>query len=196
MLTFMAIWGQRLLGFTLLGVACAALARWDWRFEWFSHWLPYFTVCLGVGLWCHRSKRVRLGLFVVILWLMASLYWALFSGNFLEMPVRDKAFRAIAMNVFLHNTNYQASETWLLAQQADVVILTEASSVWQSELSQLQRLMPYGCGKWEDSPFAMVLLAKQPLITCDMVTIDGLFPYVRAYWPIARWCTGFIRHPR
>ena len=87
----------------------------------------------------------------------------------------------IALNVLFTNTAYQTSEQWLMAQQADVVLLTEATPQWQANLAALQRAMPYGCAMWDDSPFGMAVLLRVKPIQCEILYTDEtyrLYPYI------------------
>jgi endonuclease/exonuclease/phosphatase (EEP) superfamily protein YafD len=169
---------KRALWLSLIGAILGSFAIFDWRLELFSHFLPFYGFFIAVGVMLERQKYKRL----FLLMMLAFICWQLKAAWFVEnsWPVKPHApFRLIAMNVFLNNTEYENTQNWLLAQQADAIFLTEATPLWQSNLLKLQKSMPYGCAIWEDSPFGLAILLKTQPIKCEIFSSEGLPPYVR-----------------
>ncbi|MBM5571912.1 MULTISPECIES: endonuclease/exonuclease/phosphatase family protein [Deefgea] len=179
--TLSARYGRLVLALALLGAALASLAAWDWRLELFSHFQPFYLICTLLGAFWLKQRRWRIALLlisVILLWQMA----LALSSPVQSVVEHSKPLRAIAMNLLLSNTEYQQTEQWLLAQQADVIVLTEATPLWQQHLANVQKVMPYGCAAWEDSSFGIAALLKEKPIQCEVLYTDQqyrLFPYVR-----------------
>lgn len=179
-------YGRLILFLALLGSALASFAADDWRLELFSHFLPFYLLItlLGAVFW----PRWRLILLLIALLLGWQLWWAIAADEVkTAVPNQVKSqrvgpLRVIAQNLFINNTQYQQMAQWLLAQQPDVVFLTEATPNWKANLSELQRVLPYGCAAWEDSPFGIAALLKSPPLRCEIIYSDQqyqLFPFIR-----------------
>jgi len=179
--TLSARYGRLVFVLALLGAALASLAAWDWRLELFSHFLPFYLICTLLGALLLKQRRWRIALLLISLGLAWQMALAL-SSPAQSVVVRSKPLRAIAMNLLFSNTEYQAAEQWLLAQQADVIVLTEATPLWQRHLAELHKAMPYGCAAWEESPFGIAALLKEKPIQCEVLYTNvqyRLFPYIR-----------------
>nr|WP_314899649.1 endonuclease/exonuclease/phosphatase family protein [uncultured Deefgea sp.] len=172
-------YGRLMVVLSLIGAGLGSFATHDWRLELFSHFLPFYigAILLG-GIFL---PRWRMGLLLLVTILLVQL-WVALSADDTESKRYIGPFRAIAMNLLVSNTEYRATEDWLLAQQPDLVLLTEATPLWQSNLPVLQRAMPYGCAAWEDSPFGIAVLLKTKPLSCEVLYTepkDQLFPYLR-----------------
>ena len=188
-------YARLILVLALIGAALASFAAWDWRLELFSHFLPFYLIGTLLGAVLIPQRRWRIGLWLISAVLLGQIGKALYSGDS-EKSQDIGPLRAIAMNLLISNTEYQATEQWLLAQQADVVLLTEATPLWQTNLAELQRKLPYGCAAWDDSPFGISVLLKAKPRSCEVIYTEpqySLFPYVRI--ELANHTVVYGNHP-
>ncbi|WP_157670350.1 endonuclease/exonuclease/phosphatase family protein [Chitinibacter sp. GC72] len=156
---------QRALWLAILGLLLTSLAGLTWWLELFSHFLPIYLLLAMAGLLLASSLRERIFGFVLVTVVGAVYGWALYT------PSPTGAYHpstAIAFNLLIANTQYRNVEQWLNAQGADVILLTEATTEWQSQLSTLRQTLPHGCAAWEDNPFGIALLLKQAPRHCEV----------------------------
>ena len=162
-------------------------------FAWFGfEWLTHFTL--------HGSILILFASFAFkrhwryFLWAIACgvIIFALipFSGS-----LKDKSLlKVIAYNMYFENPKKDTEIAFLLAQQADILALTEMGGTeWQKQLPTLQANYPFSCGHSIDSPFAMQLFSKQKPLSCEVHFIADIYPYIRAVLPNQR--TIFVLHP-
>ena len=113
-----------------------------------------------------------------------------FSGSLKD----DSSLKIIAYNMYFENKEKDQEITFLLAQQADILALTEMGGFgWQKQLQTLQANYPFSCGHSIDSPFAIQLFSKQKPLSCEVHFIEDTYPYIRAVLPNQR--TIFVLHP-
>ncbi|MBR5675521.1 MAG: endonuclease/exonuclease/phosphatase family protein [Neisseriaceae bacterium] len=102
--------------------------------------------------------------------------------------------KIITYNMYFENKEKDKEIDFLLAQNADILALTEAGgNEWRKPFDRLRQNYPYSCGHSIDSPFAMNLFSKQKLLSCEVHFVEDIYPYIQAVLPDKR--TIFVLHP-
>ena len=105
----------------------------------------------------------------------------------------ESGTKIIAYNMHFENAHKEKETGLLLQSKADMLALLEAGGTeWQAPLHTLRQHYPHACGHEDDSPFAMQLLSRQPLLACEVLFSD-VYPYIRAVTENRR--TIFLLHP-
>ncbi|WP_373976365.1 endonuclease/exonuclease/phosphatase family protein [Chitinibacter sp. SCUT-21] len=170
---------HRALWLALLGLLLTSLAGLAWWLELFSHFLPFYLLLALAGLLLASRLRERIFGLVLVATIGAVCGWTLYTPTAIGTY---QPIKVIAFNLLFSNTQYQKAEQWLTAQGADVILLTEATTEWQSQLAALQQTLPYGCAAWEDSPFGIAVLLKQAPRRCEVRFAPAMpqqFPHLR-----------------
>lgn len=176
----------------ILSATCALVlfisqivGRQHWFLELFTHFSFHYGVCFllaAIFLTKHwRYACLALGI--------AILAWSLlppqlpdgnrqFVVSSTTQPVKSnsESLSIIMANVNINNPNPQQHLNRLISFQPDILLLPEAGGIWKKPLDTLKDY-PHRCGHDEASPFALQVLAKQP-INCDIHFIANL-PYAR-----------------
>lgn len=144
----------------------------NWFLELWSHFVPYYAVIWLMAAWLVSTK---------IRWLWAICSVCAISSLMLpwqrELPT-PAHHALIWYNVNVNNADPRAETQRLLAQQADILALAEIQ-INQAAWQPLRQAYPHGCEHPSDSPFALAVLARQPLAACRVKLIDG-YPYIHA----------------
>lgn len=172
-------WQKRLIFYgwlvLLIIIASQLLAVYWWVAELFSHFSFFAAVLLlFVALLIrHRSR------YVFVLFSLPLIVWGLLPLSYWFSPTLSKPTEKLLLyNVKINNPKPTAEIDRIKASKAEILILIEAGGQWQSALQSLNTAYPHGCGHEEDSPFALHVLAKKPLKSCQISYLDGL-PYAR-----------------
>lgn len=157
-----------------IAVLVGQLGAWHWFAELFSHFVPHYALLfIAAAVLCQGRKRLW--------WLACSVcvaIWMLQPLSVWRQGGNLPAQRLIWYNAHLDNPQPAAESTRLIESGADVVALAEVHTDiagWQ----MLREHFPYGCEHREYSPFALMLRARTPLVSCE-IHIVADFPYIRA----------------
>ncbi|MCP2040075.1 endonuclease/exonuclease/phosphatase (EEP) superfamily protein YafD [Neisseria sp. HSC-16F19] len=172
----------------LLAVLAGQLGSLWWPLELFSHFLPHYAALFALAaLVCRGRSRMLWTLCTALAlgWLMAN------SGN---NSSRDKLAAAPVHTLIWHNVHlHHPDPAAAMAQfvQADMLVLAEMSADdrrWQD----LAEHYPHGCAHADNGPFALALMSRAPLHTCQVQWI-GDYPYIRAQ--LADGTAVYALHP-
>jgi len=190
-----------LLGLAGLSTAGRGLGIWSSHVERLSHFrLWWIGLLLGLTLLFLKRKR----------WLPAGLAGVMVIASTIPllgywMPrtkvtaTGSKPIKFIGWNLLWENERHAEALTWLKAQNADVILLTECTKTWRKELAELSTLYPYGISSERDGAQGMWMLSRFPL---DAPDPDGLqlremHPWISS---VAHTPDGSVRiiglHPR
>lgn len=196
----------RLVPFLLLGLASLAtsgrgLGIWSSHVERLSHFrLWWIALLLGLALLFLKGKRWLPASLAAVMMVAATIplvgYW---------MPRPEVAtsgstpIKFIGWNLLWENGRHAEALAWLKAQHADVILLTECTKTWRTELAELKTLYPYGISSDRDGAQGMWMLSRFPLEAPDP---DGLGQSEMHPWisTVAHTPQGSMRlvglHPR
>lgn len=161
----------------LIMTVAQVLGIWWWQAELFTHFSFFGSIYLIVAA-CFIVQRSRyvfglVGAAVCVWGLLPAAYWGQFDGS------KAAKYTVLSYNVAIHNPKPAAEVAFMRQTDADILLLAEAGGQWQPHLENLNIKYPHGCGHNEHSPFALHVMAKNPLNSCSVHFIDGL-PYIRA----------------
>ena len=172
-------------------------------FAWFGfEWLTHFTLHGSILIlltsfafkrrWCCLLWAICCG---VIVFAFLPFSGSLKTNLMKQDEVKNASYiKVIAYNMYFENKEKDQEIAFLLAQNADILALTEIGGLaWQNQLSVLQQHYPYSCGHSLDSPFAMQLFSKQKPLSCEVHFIEDIYPYIQAVLPHQK--TLFVLHP-
>ncbi len=159
---------------SLLALVFANMLPECWFAELFSHFVPFYALIflLAAALLANRWRMV---------WVICCLgccLWLAQPFRAWQKPAASAAWTAVWYNVHLYNPNPEAEVRLLKSRLPEIIALAEVplhNPHWQT----LKPHYPYGCEHREDSPFALAVWSRFPLVSCDVADADG-FPYIRA----------------
>lgn len=172
-------WQRRLSAYTWLAVVVIVVAQllapmW-WVAELFSHFTLHGAVFVFLSAMWIRS-RFR---FVLLLFSLAIITWSVLPLAYWATPKPlASATKILLYNVAINNTQLREEVHAIKQTDADLLLLIEAGGQWRQHLQTLSSRYPYGCGRDDESPFAMKVLAKTALKGCQLNWSNG-FPYIR-----------------
>lgn len=158
---------------SLCGVVIGAFGQLFWFAELFSHFLPYYTLIFILAtLFGSGATRSLWATCAVIcsLWLI--------NPQWKDEPNSPPKWSLLWYNVNLNNPQPEKEIALIKQHQPDIIALAEINFN-DNRWSPLRQMYPYGCERREDSPFALALLSKQPLSSCNVYYVDDV-PYIRA----------------
>lgn len=158
----------------------SAAATLHWFVELFSHFAPHYAtagVIFALAFALLRQWR-HAGLMATIAAYHVAMIWP--SGPVpSEYEVVDE-ITIVQFNVGLGHDDPGAVARWLVAQNADIVILIEAAPRWSETLEALRPRYPHQAARLADSPFGIALLSRLVPEQLDVVAeTDGRFPHAR-----------------
>ena len=177
----------------LLALGCAGLAvagqggRWDARLDLLNHAAPVWlagAVAAGalwaaLGRWNWVTPALALVGALASGWLMAPEIAAM-----VRLPPRasGEILKIVEFNVWARNADPAATARWILAQDADFVVLEEATT---PIVQRLRARYPYGsvCGG-DDLCSTMILSSRRPLAEenkgrTSLTAVWGIYPDAR-----------------
>lgn len=181
----------------ILSILCASvfvlsqlLGRQNWFLELFTHFSFHYGVCfILAAIFLTKGSITSYWRYACLALATVIVTWSLISPKLPDgsrqfvvgstnKPVKQnpKHLSIIMANVNIGNPNPQQHLNQLLSFQPDILLLPEAGGVWIKPLADIKSY-PYRCGHDEASPFALQVLAKQP-INCEVNFIASL-PYAR-----------------
>lgn len=194
-------WQRFLREWAWIAVILLALAQCLAPFWWVAELFTHFTFigAVGIGIVAvviRGASRYLLAVLaiVVIVWGMTPV-----SGLFASIPVSSNTksvLRLATYNVQINNPHLDKESAFLQSLDADLLLLAEAGERWQPYLAKLNKHYPYGCAHKADSPFALQVLSRLPLASCQVIPIhfSGLdFPSIRVQTTDRR--VIFLLHP-
>lgn len=190
-----------LLGLAGLSTAGRGLGIWSSHVERLSHFrLWWIGLLLGLVLLFLKQKRRWPAGLSALLMLAATVP---LIGYAMPQPTTPSAranpIKFIGWNLLWENERHAEALTWLKAQNADVILLTECTKTWKKELSELATLYPYEISSERDGAQGMWMLSRFPF---DALDPDGLgsnemYPWIST---VAHTPDGPVRivglHPR
>lgn len=158
------------LGALVLLAVAAAAARLDWRLELAVHFRPqYAGASLALAVLLAWLRRPRAALVAVVLCavntagVMPYLRPGAGTAGPVEAVPRDAATRIVAVNLYYLNGDYAAARDYLLADDADVLVLSELTPGWVQELQPVTDRYPHWLSVDRRSPWGLGVYSRHPL---------------------------------
>ncbi len=170
-------WQRRLHFYSWLAVGCILFSQvtdW-WIAELFSHFSFFGAIAILLAS-VFIKHRIR---YIFMLCATSIIGWGLLPISYWQAPRSSVSVQKIlAYNVNINNKNQAKEIDFIRNTNADIVVLAEAGGLWQAYLYQLKTTYRYGCGHKDNSPFALQVLSKVPLHSCQIYPFSG-FPSIR-----------------
>lgn len=140
-----------------------------------AYWWPLMIAAIILALWRLRHRRLLAPAFVVLV-------AALGTGLMLFRPILQSApplghrtvhVSMIEYNMLKTNARSRADAEWLAAQDADILVLLEASRMQKEWGAVLQAKYPVMVSCSVHYPCSTVLFSRFPLIEHDALAGDG-----------------------
>jgi endonuclease/exonuclease/phosphatase (EEP) superfamily protein YafD len=150
-------------------IALAALGRYDWRFDLFSHWRVHYMLAGGILLpfLLFRRHYGYALLAIVIVFLNAtglrSAATAMAATGSDAPVVRAHHLRLAHFNVLFSNTSYGPTLEWLRQAKPDVVVLVEFTDEWGAAMEPLKAELPYRIEIPDGEGNGAALFSRYPL---------------------------------
>ncbi len=90
------------------------------------------------------------------------------SATSLATP-RRRPVRIASLNVFVLNSNFAGVVAWMQADQPDIVVLVEASKLWQQEMRQRATAWPYQHLISRPGRSGKLIMSRLPIAQIDLV---------------------------
>jgi len=159
------------LGVLLLLALAAAGARLDWRLELAVHFRPqYAGAALVLALllaWLRRPWAALVAAVLCVVNAASLLPYLRPVGGVAAPPAaelpRDATTRLVAVNLYYLNGDYAAARDYLLADDADVLVLSELTPGWVRELRPVTDRYPHWLSVDRRSPWGLGVYSRHPL---------------------------------
>ena len=157
------------------------LASFWYPFEWVTHFTLHITLFI-VSCSCLLAKYWRLASFCLCM--MICIFAILpFDVSTDRQNSRTKTVTVLSYNLNFENEWKTEEIDCILRTDPDIALLMEVGgAVWHHPLETLKKRYPHSCAHSTAGPFGIQLLAKQPLIACE-VKFSDIYPFLRAVLP-------------
>ncbi|MBR6027145.1 MAG: endonuclease/exonuclease/phosphatase family protein [Neisseriaceae bacterium] len=154
--------------------------------ELITHFTLHGTLLVLLGGFTFKSK------FRYLLWILCLTIIGLSFYPYFQSTNTEYIQSVLSYNIKFENNHKTHELDFILQTNADVLALVEiGGSEWKTQLNELQQKYPYNCSHNIDSPFAMIVLSKNKMISCEVNFVD-IYPFIRAVFPKR---TIFLLHP-
>lgn len=130
------------------------------------YWLALAIITLGIGEWVQRKRpRSQLGwvataLLGAFILLTAFLLAPLAASR--ALPEAGRSFRLVSFNMYKANADPSRVSAWLSRQNADIIVLLEASPNNRKALEGLRALYPYAYNCSAGGSCSTLILSRAP----------------------------------
>ncbi|MEG4235019.1 endonuclease/exonuclease/phosphatase family protein [Microcoleus sp. Pol11C3] len=136
-------------------------------FELSSHFkLQYLLVGFSTFIFFALVRSRKIGLlvsaFCIIINLAEIVPWY-FPGSAFVGPTPGQHLRILHSNVLTSNRRYSEVISLVKAEQPDIAVFVEVSTVWAKELAVLSEMFPYSCHYQQSERFGSSIYSKLPL---------------------------------
>ncbi|MEG3895651.1 MULTISPECIES: endonuclease/exonuclease/phosphatase family protein [unclassified Microcoleus] len=143
------------------------LGEFNLFFELSSHFkLQYLLVGLSTLIFfaLARSKKIwwLVSAFCIIINLAEIVPWY-FPAPAFAGATPGQNLRILHSNVLTNNRRYSEVISLVKAEQPDIAVFVEVSTVWAKELAVLSEIFPYSCQQQESDRFGSAIYSKLPL---------------------------------
>lgn len=160
-----------------IGYALCQLSDKYWLAELAVHWQMHMAVVslLFAVIFMFSSRAI----FALWLLVLAIAFTAPALQAFATAPLpegRAKAnLKILQFNVLYTNEEFAKSIPWIIAQDADIVVLQEINEARSQELGELKKIYSWSRVKLNDKrePFGMAIFSNIPVSQFDYVDIDN-----------------------
>ena len=180
--TLLAIVG----GLFAAGAALASVAgAWSDRLDAFAHFAPLWFVGGGLALLLGWVGGSRIGIGLGAIAVMASgilIVPELWAGVQLGRRVARPDLTVVQFNLWAANPQQARTARWILAQNADVIVLEEAYGGVEPIIRQLRARYPYATTCRRSPCSAMILSRRAPVRTGDTQRLPGVRTHLSGAW--------------
>jgi len=190
----------------VFGVACcivlSLLAPFGWPFELLSHFVPQYTLVLGIlTVWLMLAKRQHWAwITLCVLATQAFQLWPFFSHHTSYVSqvstgrMKEEDVRILQYNVDRNNDNVNDMAHWIIShsEDVDIVVLLEVTDKWQVAIERIKWSYPYHISKEVRGNRQIVVLSRLLIDELEVqeladgisgivlrgVTINGDAPFV------------------
>jgi endonuclease/exonuclease/phosphatase (EEP) superfamily protein YafD len=159
---------QLLLAIILILFVCVIANRFSWllsHFDLFSHFQIQYSILLAFVCFialCRKKWWVCvIALLVLVIPFVRIFPWYIKSG---QESIQPPTITILSSNVKAANQNWEAMQEMVFSADADVVVLIEATTYIQDNLTEVEKKYPYTYGHNLDTGAGFLLFSKNELL--------------------------------
>lgn len=161
-----------------VGTILALFGRQHWMAELFSHFRMYYLLALALLalIFLHRQRRVLLTLTLLLAVPNAVSVVPYLTPLIVGKSMADhheERVSIVAANVNYRSVDYRSTLDYLMAADADVVIVSEYTPAWASVLAVLDSTYPHRIAASRDDPWGMAIFSKIPFVRAELLDLGA-----------------------
>jgi len=166
----------------IIGALIGTVPNLPWPLTLFSHFPHYYSLILTLGaVFLISLKHHKQAAFCAVLGLWNFGIVGVDLARSKTHAPEGPRLKLIQANLLTANPQQEKVEDWLLAQDADILVLMEVDERWWKSLDRVATRYPHGRRMLRSDNFGIALLSRLPLEDARLVDVgESGIPSIRA----------------